>query len=45
LRRARLRANVNPKSLFLDLIEPQQVDPDFLDRMKKLPLAHRRRCA
>ena len=27
-------ANVNPKLLFLDLIEPQHVEPDFLDRMK-----------
>jgi len=27
-------ANVNPKLLFLDLIEPQQVEPDFLERMK-----------
>jgi len=27
-------ANVNPKLLFLDLIEPRHVEPDFLDRMK-----------
>ena len=27
-------ANVNPKLLFLDLIEPQHVEPDFLERMK-----------
>ncbi len=27
-------ANVNPKLLFLDLIEPQHLEPDFLDRMK-----------
>ena len=27
-------ANVNPKLLFLDLIEPEHVEPDFLDRMK-----------
>ncbi len=27
-------ANVNPKLLFLDLIEPGHVEPDFLDRMK-----------
>ena len=27
-------ANVNPKLLFLDLIEPHQVEPDFLERMK-----------
>jgi len=27
-------ANVNPKQLFLDLVEPQQVEPDFLDRIK-----------
>ena len=27
-------ANVNPKLLFLDLIEPGQVEPDFLDRMR-----------
>ena len=27
-------SNVNPKLLFLDLIEPEQVEPDFLERMK-----------
>ena len=27
-------ANVNPKHLFLELIEPEQVEPDFLERMK-----------
>ena len=27
-------ANVNPKLLFLDLIEPRHVEPDFLDRIK-----------
>jgi phytoene dehydrogenase-like protein len=27
-------ANVNPKLLFLDLVEPRHVEPDFLDRMK-----------
>jgi phytoene dehydrogenase-like protein len=27
-------ANVDPKLLFLELIEPQQLEPDFLDRMK-----------
>ena len=27
-------ANVNPKLLFLDLIEPGHIEPDFLDRMK-----------
>ena len=27
-------ANVNPKLLFLDLVEPQQLDADFLERMK-----------
>jgi phytoene dehydrogenase-like protein len=27
-------ANVNPKLLFLDLIEPGHVEPDFLDRMR-----------
>ena len=27
-------ANVNPKLLFLDLVEPQHVEPDFLERMK-----------
>ena len=27
-------ANVNPKLLFLDLIEPDHIEPDFLDRMK-----------
>ena len=27
-------ANVNPKLLFLELVEPQQVEPDFLERMK-----------
>ncbi len=27
-------ANVDPKRLFLDLVEPQHVEPDFLDRMK-----------
>jgi phytoene dehydrogenase-like protein len=28
-------ANVNPKLLFLDLVEPQHVEPDFLERMKQ----------
>jgi phytoene dehydrogenase-like protein len=28
-------ANVNPKLLFLDLIEPQHIEPDFLERMKQ----------
>jgi phytoene dehydrogenase-like protein len=28
-------ANVNPKLLFLDLIEPQHVDADFLQRMRQ----------
>jgi phytoene dehydrogenase-like protein len=27
-------ANVNPKLLFLDLIEPQRLEPEFLERMK-----------
>jgi phytoene dehydrogenase-like protein len=27
-------ANVNPKLLFLDLVEPQHVDADFLERMR-----------
>jgi phytoene dehydrogenase-like protein len=27
-------ANVNPKLLFLDLVEPQHVESDFLERMK-----------
>ena len=27
-------ANVNPKLLFLDLVEPRQLEPDFLERMK-----------
>jgi phytoene dehydrogenase-like protein len=27
-------ANVNPKLLFLDLVEPEQLEPDFLERMK-----------
>jgi phytoene dehydrogenase-like protein len=29
-----IAANVNPKLLFLDLIEPQHVEPEFRDRMK-----------
>ncbi|OGT84124.1 MAG: FAD-dependent oxidoreductase [Gammaproteobacteria bacterium RIFCSPLOWO2_02_FULL_61_13] len=28
-------ANVNPKLLFLDLMEPEQLDPDFLARMRR----------
>jgi phytoene dehydrogenase-like protein len=28
-------ANVNPKLLFLDLVDPQHVEPDFLERMKQ----------
>ncbi|MFH1604605.1 MAG: NAD(P)/FAD-dependent oxidoreductase [Pseudomonadota bacterium] len=27
-------ANVNPRMLFLDLVEPREVEPDFLDRIK-----------
>jgi len=27
-------ANVNPKLLFLELVEPRQIEPDFLERMK-----------
>ena len=27
-------ANVNPKMLFLDLVEPQHIEPDFLARMQ-----------